>query len=84
MHVITDDMTIPYKRYFASVNLIEQYLTVLSPNIDDQRMKIEWKTLTLMDIFFVQARKSPMETKRLLDAGGDDPYVSWTMVYKWH
>lgn len=37
-----------------------------------------------MDIFFVQARTSPMETKRLLDAGGDDPYVSMTIVYKWH
>lgn len=62
--------------------------------MDDQPSNIESKTLKSMDVlehravikFCVQAGKSPIETKRfiLLDAVGDGPHVSRTMVYKWH
>lgn len=33
--------------------------------------------------FCAEAGKSPMETRRSLDAAGDGPWVSWTMVYEW-
>lgn len=32
----------------------------------------------------VQEGKSPIETKRFIDAAGDGPHVSRKMVYKWH
>lgn len=50
-------------------------------------MKIESKTLTSMDMLehwavikFCWQETSPMETKRFLDAAGDDTHVSRTIV----
>lgn len=46
---ISYDITITYEGHFVKVS-IEEFLTILSPNMDDQCLKNESKTLTPMDI----------------------------------
>lgn len=61
-------------------------------NSDDKRLNIESNKLTSIDIlkhkvvikFCMVTGKSPVETRRSLDAAEDGPKVSRTMVYARH
>lgn len=55
--------------------------------MDKQRLKIESKTLDILEHwaiikFVCRQEKFPIETKRLLYAAGDYPHMSGTTVYK--